>query len=147
MNQFQCDYPTRLKNWYNLRENLKDKDLQTICVETDKFWQYCPMINHYLHPIDMATWPTPWELLHENNYCQYARALGMVYTLLLLGIKDIDLVDAKDHNSIDVVLVLVDHAKYILNYWPDMVLNNTLRDFAIAKYHNISPIVSKIGTT
>jgi hypothetical protein len=79
-------------------------------------------------------------------YCPYARALGMIYTLVMLGVSDIDLVDATDHNSIDVVLVLVDRAKYILNYWPHTVVNNKLGDFTITKKYNIIPIIQKTGT-
>jgi hypothetical protein len=93
----------------------------------------------------MESWPTPWELIYDNEYCVYARALGMIYTLLLSGINDIDLVEAIDDNSEDVVLVLVDNAKYILNYWPDTVVNNCLSDFTIKKHINLTPIINKIG--
>ena len=79
-------------------------------------------------------------------YCPYARALGIIYTLILLGITDIDLVDAIDYNSVSVVLVLVDRAKYVLNYWPNTVVNNKLGDFTITKKYNIIPIIQKTGT-
>ena len=69
----------------------------------------------------------------------------MVYTLLLLGIKDIDFVDAIDDNKENVVLVLVDNAKYVLNYWPDSVVNTSLADFTITKNINISSLKKKIG--
>jgi hypothetical protein len=69
----------------------------------------------------------------------------MIYTLVLLGIKEVDLVDAKDDNSEDVALVLVDNAKYVLNYWPNTVVNNCLQDFTIMKRHDVSPIITKIG--
>jgi hypothetical protein len=64
---------------------------------------------------------------------------------LLLGNKNIDLVDAKDDNSNEVVLVLVDDAKYVLNYWPDTVVNNNIADFVITRKHDITPLYSKIG--
>lgn len=69
----------------------------------------------------------------------------MIYTLLLLGNKDIALVEAKDDNSNEVVLVLVDNAKYVLNYWPDTVVNNQLKDFVITKELDISPLLDKVG--
>lgn len=69
----------------------------------------------------------------------------MVYTLLLLGIKDIDFVEALDDNKEHVVLVLVDNAKYVLNYWPESVLNINLSDFTIVKKINIDPLKKKIG--
>lgn len=147
MNVFQIGYEARLKAWHLLRQQLVGQDTKTICIQVDKFWQSCPLVNHYLHPDYIHEWPDPWELIAENNYCPYARALGMIHTLLLLGIDDIDLVDAIDNNSEDVVLVLVDNAKYIMNYWPDTIVNNCLQDFKIAKRHNLTPIITTIGKT
>lgn len=112
----------------------------------DKWWQTAPLVNHYLHPHDIDNWPNPWELLSENNYCEVARALGMCYTLLLLGRNDIELVLAKNDSNEDVVLVLVDNAKYILNYWPDTVISNTLKDFKVTESLDINKIKQKIGT-
>lgn len=144
-NIFLLDYYTRLRAWHKLKENLKDADLETICVEVDKFWQKCPILNHYLHPADTVDWPTPWELLSDNNYCMYARGLGMVYTLMLLGVKDIDFVDCLDDNSENVCLVLVDRAKYVLNWYPNSVLNTRLDEFTSIKYIDITPLTKKIG--
>lgn len=145
MNTFQLNYENRLKSWHELRIRLENSDIKYQSIEIDKFWQQCPLLNHYLHPSDIQDWPNPWELLYENSYCYYARALGIIYSLLLLGVTDIDLVEAKDNNNEDVVLVLVDHAKYILNYWPDTILNNSLQDFKILKYIDLSHIITKIG--
>jgi hypothetical protein len=146
MNAFQLDFYTRLRAWNTLKENLSDSPIDIVCIETDKFWQQSPISNHYLHPADIKSWPDPWQLLDDNIYCNYSRALGMIYTLALLGITDIDLVDATDYNSVDVVLVLVDRAKYVMNYWPGTVLNNKLGDFTITRKYNITPIIQKVGT-
>jgi len=69
----------------------------------------------------------------------------MVYTLMLLGINDIDFVDAIDYNRENVVLVLVDDAKYVMNYWPESVLNISLTDFTVTNQLNISSLKQKIG--
>lgn len=69
----------------------------------------------------------------------------MIYTLLLLGTKNIELVEAKDDNSNEVVLVLVDNAKYVLNYWPDTVVNNDINDFVITRTLDITSLYNKIG--
>lgn len=145
INVFLLDYYTRLREWSNLKENLAGKDLATICVEVDKFWQQTPLLKHYLHPADTPDWPSPWELISDNNYCYYARGLGMVYTLMLLGIEDIDFIDAMYDNSENVCLVLVDNAKYILNWYPDSVLNTRLSDFTNIKKIDIKPLQQKIG--
>lgn len=102
-------------------------------------------MNHYLHTDFIKDWPDPWQLISDNLYCNYARALGMIYTLLLVGTKNIELVDAKDDNSNEVVLVLVDDAKYVLNYWPNTVVNNQITDFKIIRTLDITPLYNKIG--
>jgi hypothetical protein len=144
INVFQLNYETRLKSWYDLRQQLQNTEDATKCVEIDKWWQSAPIVNHYLHPDFTNEWPGPWELLVENNYCTLARGLGMCYTLLLLGVTDIDFVLAKDDTGDEVALVLVDRAKYILNYWPNMVLNINLQDFIITKRININELQNKL---
>lgn len=143
-NIFLLDYYTRLREWFKLKESLVDQDLSTICIEVDRFWQRVPVSTYYLHPDDIEDWPNPWELINDNNYCYYGRALGMVYTLLLLGIKDIDFVEALDDNRENVVLVIVE-GKFILNYWPNSVIDNKLSDFTITKHISIELLESKIG--
>jgi hypothetical protein len=144
-NIFLSDYHSRLQSWVNLRQKLESTDSKTISIEVDNFWQQAPTVNHYLHPDFINDWPDPWQLLNDNTYCYYARALGMIYTLLLLNTKNIELVEAIDDNNNDVVLVLVDDAKYVLNYWPGTVLNNQLKHFVITKYIDITVLHSKIG--
>lgn len=138
------NYDTRLKSWYDLRTKLEQADIKSKCVEIDQWWQKAPLVNHHLHILDSANWPGPWELLVENTYCTVARALGMCYTLLLTGIDDIELVEATDSNGEDVVLVLVDHAKYVLNYWPETVVNNCSKDFTIKRKIDITDLQQKI---
>jgi len=144
MNVFLSDYYIRLRNWHELRTSLKDSDIQTICVEVDRFWQKCPMSNHYLHPADIQDWPDPWNLLNDNNYCEYARALGMLYTLMLLGVQDIDFVEIMYDNR-DSVVVLVDNAKYVMNWCPESVLNTDLTEFKITRRIDIGVLAKKIG--
>ena len=145
INEFQSDFFTRLRVWNTLREKLKECNITEQCIETDKFWQQCPMSNHYLHPHEMDKWPDPWQLLDDNIYCLYARALGMIYTLVLLGITDIDLVECLDYNNENVVLVLVNNAEYLLNYWTNTVLNNKLQDFTVVRRYSLTNIIKKTG--
>ena len=144
-NVFILDYESRLRSWSRLRDELQKSTLEKISIEVDSFWQRVPTQNHYLHPDFIKDWPDPWQLLFDNTFCNYSRALGMIYTLLLLGTKNIELVEAKDDNSNEVVLVLVDNAKYVLNYWPDTVVNNHINDFVITRTLDITSLYNKIG--
>lgn len=145
INVFQLNFEARLRSWYDLRKSLENADTETKCLEIDKWWQNAPLVNHHLHPFDVGNWPGPWDLINENTYCNVARGLGMIYTLLLTGVTDVDFVTATDDNSEDFVLVLVDNAKYVLNYWPDTVLSNNLKDFKVVSKLNIEQIKQQIG--
>jgi hypothetical protein len=144
MNVFQLNYEARLRSWYDLRAEIDGTLIQNMCVEVDNWWQKAPLVNHHLHILDTENWPGPWDLLVENTYCTVARALGICYTLFLSGVNDIEMVEATDSVGEDVVLVLVDNAKYILNYWPETVLSNNLTDFTIKRSIDISNLKTKI---
>jgi len=150
MNIFLEDYYDRLRHWHELREKLTGKDVKTICIEVDKFWQAAPLLTRYLHSDDIENWPGPWTLLNDNSYCLYARALGIVYTLVLLGVQSIDLVEGTDDNIEDVVLVIVKQdadTKYVLNWNPGSVTNINLDLFTIKKHLSLEPIVKKLENT
>ena len=142
---FQEGFDLRLKAWYNLRQSLQASNLQTSCIEIDQWWQQVPLVNRYLDGDFIDTWPNPWELLADNHYCAVARGLGMVYTLLLLGVIEVEFVQAIDYNKNSVALVLVDRAKYIMNYWPDSVVNSSLHSFTITNTIDVKKIQNKIG--
>jgi hypothetical protein len=144
INVFQLNYDARLQYWYDLRQKLQNADTATKCIEIDKWWQSVPLVNHYLHPHEIDTWPGPWELLNDNEYCPLARGLGMIYTLLLTGVTDVDFCIGKDDNDEDVALVTVDNAKYVLNYWPDMVVNINLTNFKITNSLDLNKIKTKL---
>lgn len=144
-NVFILEYETRLRAWATLREKIPQLPIDQKCVEIDNFWQRVPLMTHYLHTDYINDWPDPWQLISDNLYCYYGRALGMIYTLILSDTKNIELVEAIDDNSNEVVLVLVDDAKYVLNYWPDTVVNNLITDFKITRTLDISPLYNKIG--
>lgn len=144
INVFQLNYDARLRSWYDLRKSIENADVATKCVEIDKWWQHAPLVLHYLHPQDKQSWPNPWEMLVDNQYCHITRGLGMIYTLLLSGIDDIDFCIAIDDNSEEVAIVMVDSAKYVLNYWPNSVLSNNLQDFKVVQKIDITDIKTKL---
>lgn len=144
MNHFQLDYPSRLRLWADLREQIREESLYEQCRMVDKWWQQAPLVNHYLHPQDQQNWPNPWELLANNTYCTLARGLGMCYTLYLCKATELELAIATDDQGFEQLLVIVDRAKYILNTWPDGIVNNKLPDFRITQKLDIQNTLRKI---
>jgi len=144
MNIFQDTYENRLRSWRELRIKTQELPLDKACVEIDRWWQQAPLVHHHLHWNDTQNWTGPWDLLSENTYCLLTRALGMCYNLLMIGIDNIKLVTATDSQAEEHYLVLVDGAKYVLNYWPNSVLNTPLNEFTIIRSIPIESIQNKI---
>lgn len=143
MNVFQSSFKDRLQEWYKLRENIKDLTIDQKCIHTDNWWQKTPLVNRYLHVHSIEEWPNPWDLLNDNEYCLYARSLGMIYTLYLTNTSNVLLHEAKDQDGIDVVIVIVDN-NYVLNYWPNTVCTNQIKDFQLGQQLNIAHLLNKI---
>lgn len=144
MNIFQSTYEHRLRDWKQLRTNIKSLTLDQQCIEIDKWWQAVPFVNHHLSWTDSNNWPDPWTLLSENTYCSLTKAVGMCYTLLLNDINSIELVLAKDEQCEEHYLVLVNKSKYILNYHPNTVISNVLSSFEIISSKSLESIKNKI---
>lgn len=71
----------RLRAWVEFRKLLEESNDPI----QDTITQYnnAPMVNIQVDPYDQDRWPTAWELLNDNQYCDFARLLGIFYTLNL----------------------------------------------------------------
>ena len=144
MNIFQCSFDQRLRSWRNLRTVVSTKNILDKCIEIDDWWQMAPLVNHHLHILDQTSWPDPWTLLSENTYCLLTRALGIVNTLEMSQVNQVELVIATNQQGDEHPIVLVDNAKYILNYYPKSVVNNCLKDFTIKRKLSLDSLTKKI---
>lgn len=114
-------FEERLREWRDLRNHCQSLELESALQHINDWWWQAPYVNHYLHWDDHANWPGPWDLLADNLYCDLARALGIMYTIMMLerlDIQDLGLIDCKEDN-----LVQVNGGKYILNWCPRQLLN------------------------
>ena len=71
-------YDERLTNWFDLRNDISNLDLETALNKVNSWWFDVPFVNKHLHPQDVQNWPSPWEMLADNLYCDLARGLGMM---------------------------------------------------------------------
>ena len=115
------DYDRRLASWLDLRAHSKDLPLELALGAINHWWRQSPWQPYYLHWDDRATWPNPWQLLADNVYCDLARALGMLYTKHL--VDRLDCTDAILAETDRGNLVQIQQAKYVLNWWPDRIVN------------------------
>lgn len=67
--------------WYKLRQDI-EQSTNPLDLVVD-FFDQLPKVKIYTDPYDQDTWPTPWELISENEYCPFNKILGICYTLQL----------------------------------------------------------------
>lgn len=77
-------YEERLRIWREFREKL-DKSHDPIQDVID-FYYNIPEVSLAADPYTPSTWPDPWELLEENNYCSFVKILAICYTLQLTDV-------------------------------------------------------------
>jgi hypothetical protein len=95
------------------------------------FWKQAPIENPLIDWDNAQKWPTAWELLHNNRFCEGALTLGTAYTLLLScldNFQDLKLLLITDRQNHVQKIVAKTHGS-ILNYgWldqnPAALLNN-----------------------
>jgi hypothetical protein len=78
---FLGTYEKRLSEWRKFRDSLEDSadPLQDVI----NAYKSAPSVSINCDPWDKNTWMNPWELLENNEYCNYCIILGMCYTLQL----------------------------------------------------------------
>ena len=74
-------YEDRLAAWQEFRDSIEsaDEPLQYVL----DYYDQAPRVSINTDPWDESTWPGPWELIHENQYCTFCTVLGMCYSLQL----------------------------------------------------------------
>lgn len=80
---FDLDTDSRITIWVDHRKSLDcSNDPLQDCWE---FWKPAPFIpyNRLVDPFFQRSWPTPWEIIAENKYDDFTRALMISWTLKL----------------------------------------------------------------
>lgn len=118
---WKITYEDRLTDWVHLRQSVNPLPLHDQLAAVNDWWFRSPIVNRVINWNDVDNWPDPWTLLTHNGYCDLARSLGIVYTLMLIDepkFQELSIVHTGNDN-----LVLIDHGKYILNWAPGEMLN------------------------
>ena len=124
-------FDERLAEWAELRVSLQSASIDEQMQSINDWWFQAPISNHYLHLDDISCWPSPWDLLSDNIYCEVARAAGIVYTILMMENENINTCEIV--NTTQGVFVSINAGQYILNYAPRTLLNTQQELFKILK--------------
>jgi hypothetical protein len=113
---FDKKYEQRLSCWSNFREKLESSD--TPIQDALEFYNKAPTVSIHTDPWDNNTWPTPWELVKENQYCDFCRVLGLCYSLQLTERF------SRSKFEIHIVIDNKNSATHYLLYLDDLVVNH-----------------------
>jgi len=78
---FNKKYEQRLAAWHDFRQELETAE-DPIASAVD-FYRSAPIVSIHTDPYDKSRWPDPWELVNENQYCDFCILLGICYSLQL----------------------------------------------------------------
>lgn len=78
---FDKTYEDRLLAWSQFRSELETHN-DPIQYAIEKY-KYAPTVSMHTDPWDPEMWPSPWELIQENTYCDFCKLLGICYSLQL----------------------------------------------------------------
>jgi len=78
---FEKKLEDRLSAWRNFRETLENT--LTPFEDVIEFYRRAPLVSIHTDPWDSSRWPNPWQLLEENEYCDFCTVLGWCYSLQL----------------------------------------------------------------
>ena len=81
---FEKPYQERLLFWRELRDSLEVS--KNPIQDTIDFYNCAPHCSIATDPYTPSSWPDPWELLEENNYCAFVKILAICYTLQLTDV-------------------------------------------------------------
>lgn len=80
---FNQSVDQRLTEWVNHRKRLDE--VEDPLQEVWDFWHNAPFVPHNrnIDPYFQRSWPSPWEIIAENKYDEFTRALMIGWTLKL----------------------------------------------------------------
>ena len=138
------DYDSRLRSWRLLRDKLASELIEDQLYCINEWWAQAPVTSNVIHWQDQKNWPNPWELLAELAYDELAKALGIVYTILLVNDRaEVSIMRIMDTYGNDCIVVLVNN-KYILNWDTDTVISTQDQEFKVQEMLDCNTLKEKV---
>ena len=112
----------RLKDWREFRESLNELPVEEQLTNISNYWSSVATVKYYFDfDKPKEEWPTPWELIHEGEFCINGIAYLIMKTIELLPNRnwetdDLKLILIKDLERSDMYLAVLVCNQYLLNY-------------------------------
>ena len=141
---FNLSVEDKLSSWAGHRSALENSN--DPFMDVFSFWNSAPFIpyNKNIDPYNKKDWPTPWEIIAENKYDDFTRAIMMAYSIKYTqrfknsAIEVRTLVDKNKNHCFNVVCIdnewAIDDGGVIpLNSIPDSVLIENLIEVTVPR--------------
>lgn len=141
---FNKPFYDRLRQWRNLRHSVEISE--TPFEDVLNFWSQAPISRPCTDPYDSEHWPDPWELIHQNIYCEFLQILAICYTLQLterfsLSEFEIHITLDKKHDAI-VYLLFVDNQA--IGYYNDGCIDSDNLSQLVCQMHHTVTLCDNI---
>jgi len=124
---FSKPYEQRLLAWRDFRQTLENSEnpLQHVI----DFYKHAPTTKFQCDPYDQATWPSPWEIIEENKYCEFVKLLAICYTL--------QLTDRFKHEHFE---IHIEYSRSSSNVYYLLYVNNMVIGYDETTYNNTNEL-------
>jgi hypothetical protein len=85
MSPFLLTTEERLADWAAMRRSLSGKSDHDQLLAVAAYFAQAPLVKIAYDPDDPSAWPTPWEMIHHNEWDRDILAVMMEATLRLAG--------------------------------------------------------------
>jgi hypothetical protein len=123
---FQKSPDERLSAWSEFRQSLNATEFPL--QELAEFWCNAPYVpyNKNVDPFNEQSWPTPWEIIIENKYDDFTKALMMAWSLKLTDKFKDSVIEIKTYTDLErhrqYNMVFIDN-KDVVNYHDNAVVH------------------------
>ena len=123
---FEQSPDERLSRWKEFRNNLETSSQPLL--EVTNFWQRAPFIpyNRDIDPFNQRSWPTPWDIIVNNKYDDFTKAVMMGWTLKLterFKNSKVEIRSYLDSNQNTQYNCVVIDESFVINYLDNEVVN------------------------
>lgn len=135
-------YEERLASWVEFRSTIETSEDPHRSVLD--YYSQANLVSIQVDPFDQNLWLGPWDLLLENEYCNFAVVLGMAYTLQLterFSSSDFEIHIITDYSNSELkYLLYID--KMVIDYQQNrVVLSDDIPDnYKIEKVYKLEPL-------
>jgi hypothetical protein len=145
---WKLDPSERITHWRAFRLSIGGMPLERAVQLTAEFWQNCPHRPYYLAVDEPELWPTAWELISENHYCDLAKALGMLYTIAYSSHGHDLPMEIHVYNDVatgyEYNLAIFDQGKYVINFMDGQIVNiESVKELKLKRCYNSTELKLK----